>query len=85
MQSNEVLKAAILQTVNNQLNNNNPPETKQTYDRLIKEGFPKNEAKRLLGCVVAVEIFDVIKNKEAFNPERFIKALNKLPSMPWEE
>ena len=63
MKSNPHLKAAILQVVNNQLNDNDPPETKQTYDRLIKEGFPEKEAKRLLGCVVSAEIFDVLKNK----------------------
>lgn len=84
MKSNPRLKAAILQVVENQLKDNNPPETKQTYNRLIQEGFPKSEAKRLLGCVVTTEIFDVLKNEELFDQERFVQALNMLPKMPWE-
>ena len=85
MKSNPRLKALILQVVNNQLKNNDPPETKQTYNKLIKEGFSESEAKQLIGCVVVAEIFDVLKKKETFNQERFVKALNKLPKLPWEE
>jgi len=32
--------------VKNQIRQNDPPETKQTYDRLINEGFPEDEAIR---------------------------------------
>jgi len=85
MKSNPRLKALILQVVDNQLKNNDPPETKQTYHKLIKEGFSESEAKRLIGCIVVAEIFDVLKKKETFNQERFVKALNKLPKLPWEE
>lgn len=84
MKSNPRLKALILQVVDNQLKNNDPPETKQTYNKLIKEGFSESEAKQLIGCVVVSEIFDVLKKKEPFNQERFVKALNKLPKLPWE-
>jgi len=43
------------------------------------------EAKRLIACVVSAEIFDVLKQQQPFNLERFVKALDKLPAMPWEE
>ena len=82
MEPNPRLKATILQVVDNQLEGNDPPETKQTYDRLLKEGFPESEAKRLIGCIVSAEIFDILKKKEKFNHERFVKALNKLPELP---
>jgi len=84
MNSNPNLSAAILVVVENQLNGNNPPETKQTYNRLLEAGFSENEAKRLIGHVVSAEIFDIMKKKEPFNLERFVKALNKLPKMPGE-
>jgi len=84
METNPHLKAAILEVVDNQIKNNDPPETRQTFDRLINEGYSKREAKRLIGCVVTTEIFDVLKNKEEFNLTRFINALNKLPKMPWK-
>ena len=41
------------------------------------------EAMEMIGCVVISEIFDVLKNKEDFNEERYITALNKLPEQPW--
>jgi hypothetical protein len=82
---NPHLQAAILQVVENQLRNNDPPQTGQTFKRLIQAGHSKKEAKRLIGCVVSAEIFDVLKKNEPFNLDRFIKCLNKLPAMPWEE
>jgi len=79
---NEILKSTILQVVDNQINSNNPPETRETYDRLIKLGYSSDEAKRLIGIVVTAEIFDVMKNQEMFNKERFVDSLKKLPETP---
>jgi hypothetical protein len=76
------LKSAILEVVDNQLQANDPPETRQTFDRLISEGYSEEEAKKLIGCVVTSEIFEVLKKWEPFNPERFAKALNELPKLP---
>ena len=56
-----LLKSAILEVVENQLRNSDPPETKTTHDRLIKEGHSNSEARELIGSVVAAEIFDVLK------------------------
>ncbi len=85
MKSNPILKKAILSVVNNQLKDNNPPETKQTYERLLKEGYSESEAKRLIGCVVVAEIFDILKKKGPFNQQRFVAALDRLPKIPGEE
>ena len=82
MEENPYLKSAILEVVDNQLQANDPPETRQTLDRLISEGYSEVEAKKLIGCVVTSEIFDVLKKQEPFNPERFAKALNELPKLP---
>ena len=84
MEENPYLKSAILEVVENQLQANDPPESRQTYDRLISEGYSEVEAKKLIGCVVSSEIFDVLKKQEPFNPERFARALNELPKLPWD-
>ena len=84
MKTNPRLKAAILQVVDNQINANDPPETKQTLDRLLSEGHCEEDAKRLIGCIVGSEIFDVLKKQEEFNLERFVSALHGLPKLPWE-
>lgn len=82
-ETNPRLGAAILKIVENQLKGNDPLETRQTYERLIEEGNSKQEAKRLIACVVTSEMYDVMKEEETFNQDRFISALNKLPKMPW--
>jgi hypothetical protein len=81
-ETNPLLGEEMKKVVRNQIRQNDPPETKQTYDRLIKEGFPKDEVMRQLAVVVAAEIYDVTKNKEPFNQERYIKRLNDLPKEP---
>ena len=79
------LQAAIMKVVENQLRNNDPPQTRQTFERLLAAGHTEDEAKRLIACVVSAEIFDVLKRQEPFNLDRFVKALDRLPAMPWEE
>jgi len=83
--ANPVLNAAIMKVVDNQLRGNDPPQTGQTLKRLMAAGHSEKEAKRLIACVVSAEIFDVLKQQQPFNLERFVKALDKLPAMPWDE
>jgi len=80
-----VLNAAIMKVVDNQLRGNDPPQSGQTFKRLMAAGHSEQEAKRLIACVVAAEIFDVLKQQQPFNLERFVKALDNLPALPWEE
>ena len=82
---NPHLRAAIIEVVENQLRSNDPPQTRQTFERLIQAGHSEEEAKHLIGSVVSAEIFDVLKRQEPFNLDRFVKALDRLPTMPWEE
>jgi len=78
-------RKAILDVVRNQMRQGNPPETKQTYDRLIADGHSHEETMKLLGCVVTAEIFDVLKRGEPYNAERFVAALQGLPNLPWDD
>ena len=57
-ESSPQLQAAIIKVVENQLRNNDPPQTGQTFKRLIEAGHSEKEAKRLIACVVSAEIFD---------------------------
>ena len=84
-ESNPHLQAPIMEVVENQLRNNDPPQTRQTYERLIEAGHSEKEAKRLIACVVSAEIFDVLKKNQTFNLDRFVKGFNKLPMMFWAE
>jgi formate dehydrogenase maturation protein FdhE len=81
---NPRLRAAILSVVDNQLRKKDPPETRETLDRLMNEGFSKADAKVLLGQVVAVELYCISKEKRPFNRERFVRNLQNLPAEPHE-
>ncbi len=78
------LHDATLEVVQNQIRELTPPATKQTFERLISEGHSKEEAMRLLGCVVVAEIFEIVKQNREYDEERYIQALIALPTIPGE-
>lgn len=81
MKPNRHLHTAVMEVVENQLRHRNPPETQETFDRLLTEGHGEDEARRLIGCVVVSEIFDILKNNEPFDAERYALALARLPKL----
>jgi hypothetical protein len=84
-ETNPELGRAILEVVENQIRDNDPPETRQTVDRLQAEGYTADEARRLISTAVAVEIFHVMRDDEPFNRERFLWNLARLPQEPWDK
>jgi hypothetical protein len=72
-----------MEVLDNQLRENNPPETKETYERLLAEGHSVTQTRELIATVIASEIFKVLKQKQPYNQERFVAALKKLPRLPW--
>lgn len=70
--------------IENQIAAGIPPETKQTLECLTAEGHSKEEAMRLIGCVVASEIFAVLKEGRMFDEASYVGALLALPVLPWE-
>lgn len=76
------VRKSFLEIVDNQLRANDPPQTKQTLDRLIREGYSENEARRLISCVVAVELSDMLRTEQPFDEARFVLGLSNLPNLP---
>jgi len=83
-ETNPAVGAAIMEVVDNQLRDGTPPETRQTFDRLLADGHTEEEARRLIACVVTSEIFDVLTNHQPYDEARYITALRRLPTLPWE-
>lgn len=75
----------ILEVVENQVRDGDPPETRQTVDRLVREGYTSDEARRLISTAVSVEIFHILRDREPFNRVRFLWNLARLPREPWDE
>ena len=76
--ANMHLKHTLLEVVENQLRENDPPITKATFDRLTEAGYSKSQAKEKIAAVLVGEIYDVMKQKEPFDEARFSQELNKL-------
>jgi Holliday junction resolvasome RuvABC DNA-binding subunit len=76
---NYKLKSHILEVVENQLKMDDPKCTKETFNRLIRLGYSEAESKEMIGKVLIVEIFDILKNKYVFNEKRYAKSLSLLP------
>ena len=83
--SRERLRAAVLEVVENQIRDGTPPETRQTIERLQREGVSADDAKSLIAALVAAEIFSIAKDKRPFDERRFVECLHKLPALPWDD
>jgi hypothetical protein len=82
--NNPYLQAAIFEVVDNQMAAGDPPETKETFERLLGEGFSEEDAKKLIGQAICTEIYRIGKYKEVFNKQRYLRNLRNLPREPEE-
>lgn len=84
METNEILRERIFEIVDNQIKDNDPPETKMSYDRLRKLGFDDFQTRQMIGQCIAVELYKVIKFKKLYDNKRYIENLIKLPKEPFD-
>jgi hypothetical protein len=85
MSDPEVLRSAIFEGINNQIRDGTPPETRETYHRLLSEGYSEEEVMQYIGAVVSSEMFAVLNDGRTYDNEGYVAALNALPRLPWEE
>jgi len=81
----DLAQEAIFEAIENQMRDNNPPITKETFNRLIADGYTKNEAMKLIGYTLANEISEIMNSNQPFSEERYSQNLRNLPDLPWEE
>jgi len=81
---NPELRRALMEIVNNQLRDGEPPETRATLDRLITQGIDRERALEFIACVVTSEVFDVLKSGQPYDEARYLAGLRALPRLPWE-
>ena len=80
--ANPRLRDAILEIVDTQLSEGDPPETRQTLERLVEAGYTPEGARQLIAHVVVSEIFAVMARGEQYDEARFIAGLKRLPKLP---
>lgn len=80
-----IVRNAIYEIIDTQLSEGNPPETRETFARLVADGHSEQEARRLIACVVASEISRVVQQGQDFDGLRYAQALRALPRLPWDD
>ena len=75
---NPRLRKLILEVVENQMRDNNPPITNITFNRLLSEGYTKKQAKEIIAVIVTNHIYDIMKYKRPFNEEQYTKDLSEI-------
>ena len=79
--SREALRTTILEIVDSQIRNHDPPEVLATYDRLIGQGHSDEEARRLIGCALASELAGIVNESREYDHRRYLAALQALPRL----
>lgn len=82
--ANPALQAAIMEIVEQQLASSDPPETRQTLDRLVADGYTREGARQLIAHAVLREIFVVMSSGRPYDAARYRAALARLPDLPDE-
>jgi preprotein translocase subunit SecA len=77
--SNPFLKAQLIEVVNNQLRDNDPKATKESFNRLVQLGYKEDKAKEMIAAVLIEEMYGLLKNNETYNEERYTRKLAMLP------
>ncbi len=83
-ETNPYLHAAFMEVVDNQIRDNDPPETRETLNRLVSQGISQEDARIYIAQAVCVEVWDIMRNQKEFNRERFVRNLKNLPEEPKE-
>jgi hypothetical protein len=82
LESAKLLRGAIRKAVSQQLRGSDPPETRATFERLLAAGTSREEAWRLVSCVLATEMFEIARQQREYDHERFVAMLDALPKLP---
>ena len=81
----QIAGEAIAEAIENQIRDNDPPEAKRALKRLIALGESRENAIRYIASALSIEIYEALKNQTPYNESRYIKNLNALPKLPFED
>ena len=72
------LHKIIIQSVEIQIRDNDPPITKTTFERLLKNGHDEAVAKEMIASVIAEEVYLTMKDDRKMNLDNFARRLSEL-------
>ncbi len=75
---NPILHISMHCVIENQLEQNNPPEVRKALDGLLKRGDSRHEAIHAIAYEFNMELFPVLKNARPFNNNAYKRRLEKV-------
>jgi predicted nucleic-acid-binding protein len=84
MKENNIQQQIIFDIIENQVRDANPPETKQTLERLMQSGYSEEDAKKYIGQCVLVELSRLMKHQRPFDEKKYVQNLLNLPKEPFD-
>jgi hypothetical protein len=81
MTQESTVKDGFVDTVLRQIDSGDPPEARQTYDRLIEEGHSNNETLHLMAAALRLEMKSMLDQSKPFDTARYASLLKKLPAL----
>jgi hypothetical protein len=80
----EFAESTLIQAIENQIESDNPPAAKATFNKLTLVGYERDDILEMMAHVLAVEIDGILEDDRPFNTEWYEKALRALPVLPPE-
>ncbi|MEJ6818074.1 MULTISPECIES: hypothetical protein [Pseudomonas] len=81
----EFAENTLIEAIENQIENDNPPAAKATFNKLTLVGFERDKILNLMAHVLAYEIDAMLDEDRAFDTEWYEAALRALPELPPEK
>lgn len=78
----EFVENTLIQAIENQIESDNPPAAKATFNKLTLVGYEREEILNLMAHVLAVEIDAILEEDRAFDTQWYEAALRALPELP---
>ncbi len=72
------LHKIIMQSIEVQIRDNDPPAVRETYERLLANGRDETTAKGMIASIIAEEIYLRMKENRTINEEMFAARLGEL-------
>ena len=78
----EFAESTLTQAIENQIESDNPPAAKATFNKLTLVGYEREDILNLMAHVLAVEIDAMLEEDRPFNTDWYETALRALPELP---
>ncbi|MBX8512231.1 hypothetical protein K5D34_21340 [Pseudomonas cichorii] len=80
----EFTASTLIEAIENQIEADNPPAAKATYNKLTLVGYEREDILELMAHVLAIEIGAMLEEDRPFNTQWYETALRALPELPPE-